>query len=466
MQTRGGFTRPDSESNISRIIDDALTTRSEITNAARTQQITQTMSVQVQYAEADGSLPSSAPRFDFTFDQDLKTSRVYKRAALRQSELSLPSSAARSLNWSFFSGKSLASISDVSVLSLPVFPRELWNPEHYMTGKGNPKTLGMSSSEGQGDVKVTKVVLLGDQCSGKSTILKQFSLLQRNGFTKNARVYARPEVYQFVVDFLNDLSQQSPGNRQSLSTFENRNLFLGPIRGAKGASALLRLIKTESPTYYLHNYPRFVKNLWREYCLVDSSLLTSAIYENARYYFNDIERLAQPDYLPTDQDILRLYTRTTGLYESCFNINHSVYRVTDVGAERSKWNYCFDSVNYIFFTVSLTGYSETVYNEPGTRMDKALTLFASLATSLKRLQLSTFVIIFTKLDIFRNMIYDEPIATHFPGFQGGDHVEEALDYFKCLFASYLIPESSPITYFEYVNATDTDAIKKILEGLH
>ena len=72
------------------------------------------------------------PTFGFTFDQDLHTSRVYARATNRHSSLSVSSSAIHSVGWSFLSGLSLADVSEISVIGLPISPQELWNVEHYI----------------------------------------------------------------------------------------------------------------------------------------------------------------------------------------------------------------------------------------------------------------------------------------------------------------------------------------------
>lgn len=46
----------------------------------------------------------------------------------------------------------------------------------------------------------------------------------------------------------------------------------------------------------------------REYQLNDS----------AAYYLNDLERIAQSDYIPTQQDVLRTRVKTTGIVETHF----------------------------------------------------------------------------------------------------------------------------------------------------
>ena len=67
----------------------------------------------------------------FSFDQDLIASWVYSRAERRRSADSLRSSAAVSFGWSCLSEFSLANVSNISVVSLPIDIRELSNSAHY-----------------------------------------------------------------------------------------------------------------------------------------------------------------------------------------------------------------------------------------------------------------------------------------------------------------------------------------------
>ena len=69
--------------------------------------------------------------FSYSFDDDLRRSRVYARNAQRFSTASLSSSANWSIGWSFFSDASLSEISNISVIRLPITPQDLWNSKHY-----------------------------------------------------------------------------------------------------------------------------------------------------------------------------------------------------------------------------------------------------------------------------------------------------------------------------------------------
>jgi hypothetical protein len=54
------------------------------------------------------------------------------RASKRCSAWTVSSSVAPSMGWSFFSGMSLANVSCLSVLGLPVTPQDLWNGHRYL----------------------------------------------------------------------------------------------------------------------------------------------------------------------------------------------------------------------------------------------------------------------------------------------------------------------------------------------
>lgn len=61
----------------------------------------------------------------FAFEQDLLASRPYARAIDRRPCWSATSSIVPTMGWSYFSGISLADVSELSILSLPLSPPEL-----------------------------------------------------------------------------------------------------------------------------------------------------------------------------------------------------------------------------------------------------------------------------------------------------------------------------------------------------
>ena len=70
--------------------------------------------------------------FGFTFEKDLQGSRVYKKNLAANRTFSRSSSVVGSTGWSRISGLSLADISSMSAISLPISRQEIWNPSCYV----------------------------------------------------------------------------------------------------------------------------------------------------------------------------------------------------------------------------------------------------------------------------------------------------------------------------------------------
>ena len=88
--------------------------------------------------------------------------------------------------------------------------------------------------------------------------------------------------------------------------------------------------------------------------------------DSAVYYFNSMDRMSSPSYLPTDQDILRSRVKTTGITETTFKIGELTYKLFDVGGQRSerkKWIHCFENVTALVFLVSLSEYDQMLYED-------------------------------------------------------------------------------------------------------
>jgi len=92
----------------------------------------------------------------------------------------------------------------------------------------------------------------------------------------------------------------------------------------------------------------------------------AAVPENMDYYFSDLERFFNSQYTPTDADILRCRNKTTGIIETTFPIDDRIYRIFDVGGQRSerkKWIHCFEGVTAVLFLVALSGYDSCLVED-------------------------------------------------------------------------------------------------------
>lgn len=70
------------------------------------------------------------------FRTELDNSRVYRRANRAESLFSFSTSVVHSTAWSVFSGLSLADVSVISVIALPLYAPDIQNSQHYVFGNG------------------------------------------------------------------------------------------------------------------------------------------------------------------------------------------------------------------------------------------------------------------------------------------------------------------------------------------
>jgi len=196
----------------------------------------------------------------------------------------------------------------------------------------------------------------------------------------------------------------------------------------------------------------------REYQLNDS----------AQYYFEAVDRIGEPDYLPTDQDVLRSRVKTTGITETTFHIGELTYRLYDVGGQRSerkKWIHCFEDVTAIVFLAAISEYDQVlVEDETVNRMQEAMTLFESICNS--RWFVNTSMILFlNKIDRFKDKLPKSPIGDYFDDYEGGNDYDSGCDYFKNRFVQ-LNESDEKMIYVHLTCATDTGQIKFVMSAVN
>lgn len=92
-------------------------------------------------------------------------------------------------------------------------------------------------------------------------------------------------------------------------------------------------------------------------------ILTHLLFNS---YFDSIDRIGDANYIPTDQDVLRSRVKTTGITETTFQIGDLMYRMFDVGGQRSerkKWIHCFENVTAIIFLVAISEYDQVLIED-------------------------------------------------------------------------------------------------------
>lgn len=199
-------------------------------------------------------------------------------------------------------------------------------------------------------------------------------------------------------------------------------------------------------------------------------------------FFQDLDRLFNKEFVPTDQDVLRARLRTTGITETVFDLGSLQYRMFDVGGQRSerkKWIHCFENVNALMFLVAISGYDQClaedkegvsgrresvsvkwcVLTDLQNQMQEALMLWESIANS-HWFKHSALILFLNKMDLFKAKVAGSPITKFgFSDFHGDTRNPHATS--KYFMDKFIALNRSPgrEVYAHFTNATDTDLLK-------
>ncbi|XP_031834157.1 G protein alpha q subunit isoform X3 [Nomia melanderi] len=304
-----------------------------------------------------------------------------------------------------------------------------------------------------------KLLLLGTGESGKSTFIKQMRIIHGAGYSDDDKRGFIKLVYQNIF-----MAMQSMIRAMDLLKLEYADS--SNIEKAE----LVRVVDFETVTTFESPYVEAIKDLWadagiqvcydrrREYQLTDS----------AKYYLMQIDRVAAPNYLPTEQDILRVRVPTTGIIEYPFDLAEIRFRMVDVGGQRSerrKWIHCFENVTSIIFLVALSEYDQILFeSENENRMEESKALFKTIIT-YPWFQHSSVILFLNKKDLLEEKIMHSHLVDYFPQYTGEKYdALGAREFILRMFVD-LNPDSEKIIYSHFTCATDTENIRFVFAAV-
>lgn len=91
--------------------------------------------------------------------------------------------------------------------------------------------------------------------------------------------------------------------------------------------------------------------------------------DSAKYYISQMLRIGDPEYIPTEQDILRVRVRTLGISETIFRVKNLTYRMFDVPGQRNdrrKWVHCFENCTAVLFLAAISEFDQVMAEDEST----------------------------------------------------------------------------------------------------
>lgn len=318
--------------------------------------------------------------------------------------------------------------------------------------------------------KVKKLLLLGAGGSGKSTFFKQLRILHGTGISAMEMEHTYKDiVYSNILTAMQTLLENC--------TDMNGNLTLS-IEKNYDFAEYINSIDEDSFEKNRSAIEAAIFNLWQDESIQETWERRSnfQIQDSARHFFDNINRICEVSYSPTDQDVLLARIRTTGIVEQEFVVKGNKFQVFDVGGqrnERKKWIHCFEKVTGVLFLASLAAYDQTLYEDDQTnRMKEALTLFHQICNS-RWFKDTAMILFLNKLDLFEDKIKKIPITVCFKDYKGqpGDDLE-ARDFIREQFKAKNLPiknakghnKKKPL-FIHYTCAIDRGQVDKIFKDV-
>jgi guanine nucleotide-binding protein G(q) subunit alpha len=304
-----------------------------------------------------------------------------------------------------------------------------------------------------------KLLLLGTGESGKSTFIKQMRIIHGNGYSEDdKKTYAKlvfQNVFQGIQALCNaminlKLKYEKPSNEEH--------------------SKMMLEIEPEDVTSLDEPHTSAIASLWADQGLQEAwdRRREFQILDSAKYYFDDLQRLAASHYIPNEQDILRARAPTTGIIEYPFDLDTIIFRMVDVGGQRSerrKWIHCFENVTSIMFLVALSEYDQVLFeSENENRMEESKALFKTIIT-YPWFQQSSIILFLNKTDLLEEKIQKSDLANYFPEFTGEKNDAKAAREFILSMFVDLNPDTNKIIYSHFTCATDTENIRFVFAAV-
>lgn len=174
-----------------------------------------------------------------------------------------------------------------------------------------------------------KLLLLGNENSGKSTIVKQMKIIHYNGYSEEELMLYRNIVYKNLLE----------GIKALIDAMNYLEIEVEQMENQANCRYVMEYELDPDPDATLDaRLGQAVAAIWSDSCMAKVFEHESEFYlmTSAPYFFDEAKRIADPDYCPTEIDVLRARSKTTGISETKFPMGYLSIRLFDMGGQRSE----------------------------------------------------------------------------------------------------------------------------------
>ncbi|KAJ3432650.1 guanine nucleotide-binding protein g(o) subunit alpha [Anaeramoeba flamelloides] len=311
------------------------------------------------------------------------------------------------------------------------------------------------NDKAENDKKIN-FLLIGAGDSGKSTIARQIKIIHNNGFSKKEQEKFQNIINETIIQNMQSLIANLSYFKQGTLTGDSK-VYADEILALKSNILLDQQLGKKIKTLWENP---LIKNVYENRSLFH-------IPDTIDYYFEKIESMCKPNYLPTEEDILNCRVRSTGITTTKFTLNDHLISIIDVGGqrcERKKWISCFEDVAAVLFVSSMSEYNQKLFeDEDMNRMHESLLLFEEISNS-RWFTESSIILFLNKVDLFKEKIQKFDLNVCFPEYKGGLDFDNASKMIKKKFLERVVDKEKNV-FVHYTCATDTTNIQHVFDSL-
>lgn len=226
------------------------------------------------------------------------------------------------------------------------------------------------------DAPDIKILVLGAGDSGKSYLLNHFKYIFLHSTSDEERNNFADIIRKNTISYIQSLIESyksygySSENKQLLESISKvNNLKLNADELTPEIAECIKMIWENSDFQTVYDMTK-----------------TTLDDEYNFYFLDSVSRIAKSDYIPTDNDIIRVPERSTFIKSFQFRIENKIkVEIVDVGGqkcERSKWQHAFVGVNLLFFVISFADFDDFMFEDDTlSRTKETINLLTTTCTS-------------------------------------------------------------------------------------
>jgi len=324
----------------------------------------------------------------------------------------------------------------------------------------------------QTDANTLRILCLGIGGCGKSTFIKQMKLIHSEAWDEVELQNYSKIIRANIVYGLQEAVELAKKDNTDLSDIKDE---VATVLDIRPRNVELSEVEVQNVLVKVYKHEKIQSLLSDK----ENNNEVSVDAAHLRYYYENFERIASEEFVPTDKDILYCRQRTAGVSTTAVYANKKYFEFTDVGGqkpEQKKWIQIISEHRFsaiLFFTA--VNEFDLISTEDAERPKLATSkkIFAEVCNS-EHIGDSPVVLVFNKLDLFHAKMESKKgwksFKSTFPDFTGDKSEISALEFIASTFTKVLDPsyskkDSGKVVTVHHTCALDTEGLKVVWETI-